>query len=559
MRKTALCALAIVIFIVRPAYPAEDYDPQNTLLALNMAVVSVHRILTTQSRAVLDVEYQNIINNLNLGNIRSDPEITALYEKLLDITSRKKLRTEEAQHLRKLYDEQSKRSISGALSDLGKSSAAMIREDGSINAFFGSFSSLVSVSAATYFKYQTSGITLSGTLDENLYRLSIDDLADFNDIQKQLLSSSWNIMNRYNLPDQYRLVQRAVEDFSRAIETPEPSRRLRMLQAMEADFRVYPPYWYYRAKAAQDSGDLNESGRCFDVFGQVWRPVLRRDPYMLESAKYRIGLLLQNGLPDNESARNSVLELCSVMRENTMRDDWVNNLFAGAIYYALGEKEAATLCLEVNIDFGYEHELSSAVLQNMKLNLPADKLLSEALRLLKLNELTANLASPDRQKIFMVADCLDDKEGAADSLKLWKRSPAETHVLRISLLRHSGPEDFSGICALAEIQPLSGDEVSRDYAIVMPLLKTYSDDENAPAMMMLGDMYLYGLGVSEDIGRAKSLYFRAGEQGELYAQTMYISLLLSDRKSEPAKVPAVPEAKPKKKRKPLLRFWPFKW
>ena len=89
------------------AYPAEEfsssegYDPQNTMLALNMAVVSVHRILATQSRAVLDDEYQNIINNLSLGNIRSDPEITALYEKLLDITSRKKLRTDESARLRK--------------------------------------------------------------------------------------------------------------------------------------------------------------------------------------------------------------------------------------------------------------------------------------------------------------------------------------------------------------------------------------------------------------------------------------------------------------------------
>ena len=61
--------------------PPEGYDPQNTMLALNMAVVSLHRILTTRSRAVLDDEYQNIINNLSLGNIRFAPEITALYEK----------------------------------------------------------------------------------------------------------------------------------------------------------------------------------------------------------------------------------------------------------------------------------------------------------------------------------------------------------------------------------------------------------------------------------------------------------------------------------------------
>ncbi|MBQ7215080.1 MAG: hypothetical protein IJS39_03755, partial [Synergistaceae bacterium] len=233
MKNTALCALMMFALFGSPSYPAEDptppegYDPQNTMLALNMAVVSVHRILTTKSRAVLDDEYQNIINNLSLGNIRSDPEITALYEKLLDITSRKKLRTDESERLRKAYSEQAKRSISGALSDLGKSSAAMIREDGSIGAFFGSFSSLVSVSAASYFKYQIGGVNLKGSLEDNLYRLSTEDLADFNDLQKQLLTSSWNLMNRYKLPDSYRLVQRSIDDFSRAVEnTPDPSRRL---------------------------------------------------------------------------------------------------------------------------------------------------------------------------------------------------------------------------------------------------------------------------------------------------------------------------------------------
>ncbi|MBR6900795.1 MAG: hypothetical protein IKN30_01870 [Synergistaceae bacterium] len=49
------------------------------MLALNMAIVSINRILTTQDRIVLEQEYQDIINNLSLGNIESDYELTALY------------------------------------------------------------------------------------------------------------------------------------------------------------------------------------------------------------------------------------------------------------------------------------------------------------------------------------------------------------------------------------------------------------------------------------------------------------------------------------------------
>ncbi|MBQ7221593.1 MAG: SEL1-like repeat protein [Synergistaceae bacterium] len=568
MRKIALTVISLLV-LASPLH-ASDYDPQLTMSALNMAVVSVHRIITTQSRAVLDDEYQNIINNLNLGNIRSDPEITSLYEKLLDITGRKKLRSEEADYLRKNYNAAARKSISGALSDLGKSSVSVIRENGSIGAFFGSFSNLVSVSAASYFKYQYGGLNLQGTLEDNLYRLKAEDLADFNDLQKELLTSSWNLMNKYSLPDEYRLVQKSVEDFCRAVEkTEEPSRKLRMLQAMESDFRVYPPYWFYRAKAAQEARDSEETAKCYDKFEEVWRPVLRKDPYMLETAKYRISRLVDDSLPTDYETREQILGLCQIMRENTLREDWVNNLFAGAVYYALDEKDEGIRCAEINIDFGYEHELSEAVLQNMRLNVPAGLLLRETQRSLKLDGITSGMTSRDKFRVIMIADCLDNRDGAAERLALPAKSAAELHALRVSLVSRTDTEAFPELVRIANTQPVSGDELSRDYALIMPLLKVYSDDENAQAFTMLADMHLYGWKVSQDSELAMSYYLKAAEKGNIYAQFMYINLLTasrSDYDDEPEIVivndenaePFSPEVKPKREKKPLLRFWPFK-
>lgn len=75
----SLAVMLIVISSSVPAYPEEKYDPQNTILALNMAIVSFHRITTTQDRIVLQHEYDNIINKLALGNIESDYDMTGLY------------------------------------------------------------------------------------------------------------------------------------------------------------------------------------------------------------------------------------------------------------------------------------------------------------------------------------------------------------------------------------------------------------------------------------------------------------------------------------------------
>ena len=71
------------------------------MAALNMAAVSINRILSTQDRIVLDQEYSSIMNNLNLGNIRPDSDIMELYRKIMDVISQKRLRAEKPNFCRR--------------------------------------------------------------------------------------------------------------------------------------------------------------------------------------------------------------------------------------------------------------------------------------------------------------------------------------------------------------------------------------------------------------------------------------------------------------------------
>ena len=125
---------------------------------------------------------------------------------------------------------------------------------------------------------------------------------------------------------------------------------------------MYPPYWYYRAKAAQESGDDSEALRCWDKFAEVWRPVLRNDPYKLEEAKYRVQRIAAN----SESNREEIRRLLGVIQDNTTAGDWSNNLFAGVAYFLLGDKDEGIACVEVNVDFGYEEAVSKTILAEMK-------------------------------------------------------------------------------------------------------------------------------------------------------------------------------------------------
>ena len=522
MRKI-LAGLIFAVALPSVAMSEPAYDPQHTMLALNMAVVSVHRILSAEDRIILDAEYQNIINNLSIGNIRSDPEITELYKKLLDVSQGKKLRQEEADELRRQYNSQSGNRIKSALSEMAENSRKMLTGETGISSFFTGFGRLSGACLASYFKHQNVGESLN--LDAELYRLKAEDMADFNELQKQLLSSSWNLLNKYHLPDEYRLVQTALDDFYRAVEAPDSaSRRLRMLKALEDDFRVYPPYWFYRARTAQEVKDYDEAEHCFERFGEVWRPVLRKDPYKLEAVKYRINTLLKDGLPEDDKKRNEILELSGTMRDNTMREDWENNLFAAALYYSLGEKDTAMKCAEINIDFGYEAELTTAMLSQMRAGVDFPMLPEDTLRALKLNALTSGMNSKDKEAALLVADFFDGRGEVSGN-----DNPLTVHARRIAALMRA---DKSAFGEILELSAVSGDSEGA-YSGALGMVQDYADNGNVKAEIYLADMYNYGLGTEKDPQAAMNYYRIAGENGDVYSQFMYVNLMLANRDNPP--------------------------
>ena len=208
-----------------------------------------------------------------------------------------------------------KDTISQAISGAG---AAIVVNGGSslmTGNVFGALGSIADGVMSGYFIYQNNS-SVREDIDRDLWRLKAEEISDMNEIQKQLLTSSWNLLNQYKLPDSARLVENAIKEFHQAVETQDVHQRLRMLRALEKDFRVYPPYWYYRAKAARESGDSEESRKCLDEFSGVWRPVLRQDPYMLEVCKFRIHELLSGDRPAAE-IRADVEKYADIAAEHT--------------------------------------------------------------------------------------------------------------------------------------------------------------------------------------------------------------------------------------------------
>lgn len=391
--KILLSFILSALIFVQPLNVFADekhYDPQHTVLALNMAAVSIHRILSTNDRAVLDTEYRNIISSLKYANIESDAEIIALFEELIAAIRAKTFSSEARRKLQANYDEWAKRNLSqsvlslsgiiqGTISesafDASKSAVEKTIDKGltvglsaGLTTLASGFTpaaivtivgSLAGACISEYSAYQKTKLDAEfrRELARDILRIDKEEHDRYTALQSRLLNSSWHLLRKYNLPDEYRIVQTGIDNFLKAINESDSSKRKAMLIALEDEFRVYPPYWVYRANAAEN---VNEASKCFDEFERVWRPVLRNDTWKAESEKFRVIESINAGKRDD--ALNHLDTFCG----NIQRSDWTENIFAGVTYYMLGEKEKGKSRVELNINFGAENEISQAILTQMK-------------------------------------------------------------------------------------------------------------------------------------------------------------------------------------------------
>jgi hypothetical protein len=284
--------------------------------ALNMAIVSLHRVASSEDRVTLNAEYENIIDNLYLGNIEDDPELKALYIELIDTIGKKALRGDEAARVREEYDSREKKRLSGLIAKFAAAPSAPWSLVGDI----------LAGELAGYFGITALAAEKTNGLPDELRRLERENVEDLMRLQERLLDTSWTLVRRYGLPDEYRLAQRDLGDFDRAVREPDRAKSLRMLNALERNFAMYAPFWYYRAAAAMGIGDAAAASEYLAEFDRVWRPVLRRDPYKAEVAKMRARALSDAIAPSAEISAQ-----LDILAEYTQRENWIDNLFAGVM------------------------------------------------------------------------------------------------------------------------------------------------------------------------------------------------------------------------------------
>ena len=514
--------VSVILFSSSVGVAQEKYDPQHTMLALNMAIMSVNRIISAEDRVVLDHEYKNILNNLKIGEIAADEEIIDVYEGIMDLVTYEKLRSDESERLKELYDRKAKNGIYQSLSNIRA-------YGGSIWSVIGSFA----VSAtSSYFNYKALKDDYRAELDESLWQLHKNRVIELNNLNKGLLRSSWRLLRQYGLPDEHRITEELIDLYLKAENEGDRHRALAMFRRLEVYFQAYPPFWFDYGKAAQNAGEYDLALKCYDKFSEINRPVLRKDPFVVEVAKNRLALLnvmkmdkLEGRFLKGAERERCIKEIRACLkdiRDNSLPGEWTNNLVVGVQLSGLGDMQEAIETVRENLVWGAEVEYSSAVLRVLEMGLGASKLPDELRRSI------VSIGKAEEPSLVVEGDLLkalslflDGQDSLAlDGLDLLARegNPVALDVMADMFEYGVGVQEDSQ--RAADLR----DAIDLDYLNVLEwekalsLLERRAEAGNVRAQFYLGRVFYNGFGVPEDISVAIEWLTKAAEQGHVIAQ-----------------------------------------
>lgn len=515
LRSLAIAVLAIVVSA--PCHAAnEGHDPLTTLDALNHALVSIYRVERQPSKVTVDEEYNGIINNLAVGNITEDSELRDLFAKMMDAYTENRLDAKDRDMLRRQYEAQVNRAFlevkplshirteaawTGAkelvstLSDTSKEDPwykTLFKVGGSVVGSLGDYQ--IALQANERIRMQAQGQEQEYMQQRMAgeWELDKERIRRFNALKGSLLDAGWALLNRYNLPDEYRLTENNLDQFYPFISEKDVKKAIRMGKRLEANFSKYPPYWFYMGSFYLQDGDVQEARACFDKFEEVNRPIFRKDAYAAANARYKMFTL-------DEKEKDEAQRLLDIIEKQVAPDDWNTVLFAALQNYQLGNKQKAEELVLQNIDNGHDVALNKEILHQMqrgKLDFAAVQ--GVAIREFKEPsqlEKLAKAGNPEAQYVYGLLQ-------SGERRKFWMEQAAQQgHFFAKCRLIYDDPKNYEN-----EIKDIFAE------------LNTKSETGNAPAQNYLGLFYRKGIGTAKDDKKAFSLYHKAAEQGLAVAQ-----------------------------------------
>lgn len=398
--KKICCVLLLSVFLFAvsvTSYCQEAASPDNkatqAMLALNYCHTSLVKILAYEDRIVLDEEYNNIINNINLTTIH-DEEILTVLQNLMDTLTTYKLADTDKDILVKEYNKRIaaasyaafnfsfKDIVAGKnLKDLAIGIMTTLPETlfknvlnkalqgvmsgGLLGVGFVTMDSLASM-GDPYQNYRDNIEDYHEKLEREIWKLDKTTIQAVNETRKTFLQVYWKLMQKYNIPDNWRLTEKQIQRAIDVFKEQDVEKKLRLLEGIQQDFAVFPPFWYELAQTSQKSGKFEQA---FEIYGKIEQEhtaFFREDHDFSSSLMNKVVLekAIQKTQPELLQQLGIAVNIPNDLKLITANssDDWRKNLFAALQYLELNDYDTARALITKNIDMNQEVSLNTRML-----------------------------------------------------------------------------------------------------------------------------------------------------------------------------------------------------
>ena len=339
--------------------------------ALNLCTVSVSQIIAYNDIGVLEQEYENILNNLNLERIPKDDALREVYNQILDTIKLCRISEGDKKQIDLVYQHKVKNAVWSAVPRLG-----MIFATHDLTAMALTLASQVGIG---YMNYRRNKADYQLGREQEYWQLERNKLEMFGQLEGELFNTAWNLADAYDYPDEYRLTSEQLTEYNKALMEDNPIRRYGKLDGMSAQFAAYPHFWYQMGSTANsiyhDSNMpeeiknkyKNAAISCFEQYRKLNKfNLLRHDAISSAWALEYVELL---DLDNSEEDRKKAVEL---LREaESHAGDKNKDVFelCACAYLKLGNLNETARLLRKLVNWDYNVEVNVQILSAIYLHI----------------------------------------------------------------------------------------------------------------------------------------------------------------------------------------------
>lgn len=329
--------------------------------ALNLCTVSVAQIIDYNDIGIMDQEYENILNNLNLERIIKSEALRSVFDKIMDTIVSHKIAEGDKKQIDLVYQHKVKNAMWSAVPQLG-----MIFATSNPIALSLTLASQVGIS---YMNYRRNKADYQLGREQEYWQLQRGVIREFGGLQQELFNTAWQLAAEYKFPDEYRLTDKQVHQYNIALTESNPIKRYNNLDSMKTKFDAYPHFWYQMGSTANSiyhdssiSNNIRDKYKraaidCFQTYKELNKfNVLRNDAITSAWALEYIDLLDLSC----EKDRTEAAELLQIAQNHADSDD-VLELCAYA-YLKLRDYSNASRIFKALVSRNYNIEMNAQIL-----------------------------------------------------------------------------------------------------------------------------------------------------------------------------------------------------